>query len=206
MAEEKDTDSAPDDGVTDSDAVTPSPRHGIGPASPGTPDSADERDNAVQGETADGESDDAGDETGLEVPAELREDSEHSEPQQQVDESEDEADEDNTDGDRELVGVGAAAKTGRSGSQSSGQVAKSTGRAKKDKPTPKQRTEAEKPKRTTPLEFVRGAISELKKVVYPTGSQLANYFVVVLVFVMLVIAIVTALDYGFGWAMLKVFS
>lgn len=189
MAEEKDTDSAPDDGVTESDAVTPSPRHGIGPGTADEQDSPEELDASDSTDT-DSDGDDP------EVPEELR----AADSPATADDADDSED---SDDDRELVGVGATAK---SGSRSSGQVAKPAGRTKKDKPTPKQRAEADKPKRTTPLEFVRGAISELKKVVYPTGSQLANYFVVVLVFVLLVIAIVTALDYGFGWAMLKVFS
>lgn len=79
-------------------------------------------------------------------------------------------------------------------------------RQKKDHATPKQRSGAEQPKRTTPAAFVRGSVGELRKVVYPTRAQLGNYFIVVLVFVLLVIAIVSALDYGFGAVIVKVFS
>lgn len=46
-------------------------------------------------------------------------------------------------------------------------------------------------------------MAELKKVVWPTSSQLQQYFVVVLVFVLIMIAIVAALDLGFGTLMLK---
>lgn len=157
MAEEKDTDSAPEDGVTESRAAESSPRHGPGPVSPAEP----------------------------ELDEQLEDDSD-------------------AEDDAELVGVGAATKSaaGRSGSP----TAKASGRAKKDKPTPKQRTGEVKRKRNTPLEFCRQSISELKKVVWPTGSQLANYYVVVLIFVAVMIGIVMALDYGFGWLMLKVFS
>ena len=60
--------------------------------------------------------------------------------------------------------------------------------------------------RTTPAKFVRQSVGELRKVVYPTGQQLINYFVVVLVFVLFIIAYVSLLDLGLGWAVLKVFS
>ena len=40
----------------------------------------------------------------------------------------------------------------------------------------------------------------------PTGQQLINYFVVVLVFVLFVIAYVSLLDLGLGWAIFKIFS
>jgi preprotein translocase subunit SecE len=71
--------------------------------------------------------------------------------------------------------------------------------------TPKQRRAGtdDEHRRTTPAQFVRESVAELKKVVWPTGSQLQQYFVVVLVFVLIMIGIVAALDLGFGWLMLK---
>jgi preprotein translocase subunit SecE len=63
-----------------------------------------------------------------------------------------------------------------------------------------------KPTRTGPVTFVRESVGELRKVVYPTGQQLLNYFVVVLVFVLFVIAYVSLLDLGLGAAVFKVFS
>ena len=57
--------------------------------------------------------------------------------------------------------------------------------------------------RHNPVQFVRESAAELKKVVWPTGSQLQQYFVVVLVFVLIMIGIVAVLDLGFGWLMLK---
>ncbi len=111
------------------------------------------------------------------------------------------------DDDRELVGVGSRTSTGRGGTARSGAPATRTGGPeKKGRATPKQHSGTDGTKRATPAEFVRGSVAELKKVVYPSRSQLGNYFVVVLVFVLMVIAIVTGLDYGFGWLMLKVFS
>jgi preprotein translocase subunit SecE len=60
--------------------------------------------------------------------------------------------------------------------------------------------------RTGPVTFVKESVGELRKVVYPTGQQLLNYFVVVLVFVLFVIAYVSLLDLGMGWAIFRVFS
>jgi len=61
-------------------------------------------------------------------------------------------------------------------------------------------------KRTNPVQFTREAITELKKVVWPTWTQLQQYFLVVLVFVLIMIAIVGLLDLGFGAAILKLFG
>ena len=72
--------------------------------------------------------------------------------------------------------------------------------------TPKQQRRAragDEPRRATPAEFVRESVAELKKVVWPTGNQLQQYFVVVLVFVLIMIGIVFLLDLGFGTLMLK---
>ena len=60
--------------------------------------------------------------------------------------------------------------------------------------------------RTGPVRFVRESIGELRKVVYPTGQQVLQYFVVVLVFVLFVIAYVSLLDLGFGTAIFKIFA
>jgi preprotein translocase subunit SecE len=99
----------------------------------------------------------------------------------------------------EPAGVAAAApgaKTARAGR---------SGRAPKGAPTTK-RDQQVKPERTSPVKFVRQSIGELRKVVYPTGQQLINYFIVVLVFVLFVIGYVSLLDLGFGWAIFKIFS
>lgn len=46
--------------------------------------------------------------------------------------------------------------------------------------------------------FFRQVIAELKKVVTPTRSELINYTLVVIAFVVVVMLIVTALDFVFG--------
>ena len=101
----------------------------------------------------------------------------------------------------EPAGVAAAASGAKAKTARAGRPA----RAPKGAPTNK-RDQPAKPERTTPLKFVRQSIGELRKVVYPTGQQLINYFVVVLVFVLFVIAYVSLLDLGLGWAIFKIFS
>ena len=61
-------------------------------------------------------------------------------------------------------------------------------------------------KRTSPTTFYRQVIAELRKVVWPTRPQVINYFWVVLVFVLIMMAIVAGLDYGFGKAMFSIFA
>ena len=49
-------------------------------------------------------------------------------------------------------------------------------------------------------------MAELRKVVWPTQEQLVTYFIVVLVFVPVVMAIVSLLDLGFGKLVFAVFG
>jgi len=198
VADEKDTDPTPDGAVDGSDAAARSRRSGSRPGA----DDFDGRqpDELNADEAASVESPD----TTETLSHDLSEDLADEDRQDHDGESDDDA---GIDGDRELVGVGARTSSDRAGTaRTSGPATTGTGPQKKGRATPKQRTDVERHKRTTPAEFVRGSVAELKKVVYPTRSQLGNYFVVVLVFVLIVIAIVTALDYGFGWLMLKVFA
>jgi preprotein translocase subunit SecE len=60
--------------------------------------------------------------------------------------------------------------------------------------------------RTSPITFIRQVIAELRKVVWPTRPMVVNYFFVVLVFVLVMMAIVAGLDFGFGKAMFKIFA
>ncbi|HYP43935.1 MAG TPA: preprotein translocase subunit SecE [Propionibacteriaceae bacterium] len=109
--------------------------------------------------------------------------------------------------DKQLVAVGAAGRPQEANADIDGSVvARGDKRDKKAKATPKQKQVAEQERRTGPITFLRESVSELQKVVYPTGQQLVNYFVVVLIFVLFIIAIVTALDFAFGKAILAVFS
>jgi preprotein translocase subunit SecE len=105
---------------------------------------------------------------------------------------------------RELVAAGRASRSSvAAGEAESGS---GRGRPKKDKATPKQRRDSVEHKRTGPVTFVKQSVAELRKVVYPTGPQLANYFVVVLIFVLFIIAYVSLLDLGIGAAIFKIFA
>lgn len=54
--------------------------------------------------------------------------------------------------------------------------------------------------------FVRQVISELRKVVTPTRTELLNYTWVVLVFLVVVMLFVTAVDFGVGKLAFLVFG
>ncbi len=61
-------------------------------------------------------------------------------------------------------------------------------------------------KRTSLPVFYRQVVAELRKVVYPTRDQLVTYFVVVMVFVLIMMAIVALLDLGLGKLAFEVFN
>ena len=61
-------------------------------------------------------------------------------------------------------------------------------------------------RRTTPGVFVNQSVGELRKVIWPTATQLRQYFIVVLLFVLFIVAYVGLLDALFGWIMLKLFG
>lgn len=71
--------------------------------------------------------------------------------------------------------------------------------------TPRDSRGGDRP-RTGPVTFLRQVNAELRKVVYPTQKQLATYFVVVLVFVMVMMAIVSLLDLAFGRLVFELFT
>ena len=64
----------------------------------------------------------------------------------------------------------------------------------------------EKRHRTTPAEFVRQCIDELRRVVWPSVNQWQQYFVVVLIFVLFMLAFASLLDLGYGTALLRLFG
>jgi preprotein translocase subunit SecE len=99
------------------------------------------------------------------------------------------------------VGAGAVVKSATTGAEARERSA----RKAKDAAT-KRRDQPVKVERTTPAKFVRESVGELRKVVYPTGQQLINYFIVVLVFVLFIIAYVSLLDLGLGALIFRIFS
>ena len=54
--------------------------------------------------------------------------------------------------------------------------------------------------------FIRQVFAELRKVVTPTRRELVSYTAVVLVFVVIMMALVAGLDFGFGWLVNLVFG
>ena len=122
------------------------------------------------------------------------------------------ADKENAEGDNGVPAAQDPAREVARAAASSRPVRKSSSAAasedKKDHATPKQRAvgAAKARKRTTPAAFVRESAGELRKVVWPTATQLRQYFIVVLVFVLLVILYVSALDLLFGWSLLQLFG
>ena len=54
--------------------------------------------------------------------------------------------------------------------------------------------------------FIRQVFSELRKVVTPTRRELISYTLVVLAFVIIMMALVTGFDFGFGWLVAVVFG
>lgn len=54
--------------------------------------------------------------------------------------------------------------------------------------------------------FYRQIIAELRKVVWPTRSQLSTYTTVVIAFVVVMIGLVTVIDWGFSEAVKYVFG
>ena len=60
--------------------------------------------------------------------------------------------------------------------------------------------------RTTPAVFIRQIVAELRKVIWPTRQELITYTTVALVFIIVMVAIVTSLDYGFTKLVFAVFG
>lgn len=65
---------------------------------------------------------------------------------------------------------------------------------------------ATKSGRTSPITFYRQAVAELRKVVWPTRPQVVNYFFIVLVFVLFMMALVSGLDLAMSKIMFKIFT
>jgi preprotein translocase subunit SecE len=76
-------------------------------------------------------------------------------------------------------------------------------------PAPEKATKPGRPAqqdRVTPVRFVREVIQELRKVVWPTRRELVTYTTVSLVFILVMVGIVTSLDYGFTELVRAVFG
>ncbi|GHH41508.1 preprotein translocase subunit SecE [Streptomyces sp. CA-294286] len=76
--------------------------------------------------------------------------------------------------------------------------------------TPKKARKGGKRGKKGPLgrlaQFYRQIVAELRKVVWPTRSQLSTYTTVVIIFVVIMIGIVTVIDQGFSSVVKYVFG
>jgi preprotein translocase subunit SecE len=77
-------------------------------------------------------------------------------------------------------------------------------KAKKRAAAPPPKPQAEE--RTSPAQFLREVRGELRKVAWPTRSEVINYSIIVFVTVVILTSIIAALDYAFGEAVLKLFE
>jgi preprotein translocase subunit SecE len=59
---------------------------------------------------------------------------------------------------------------------------------------------------TAPTRFVRESVSEMRKVLWPSRSELVTYSIVVIVFVVIMVALVAGLDIGFAKLTLLMFG
>jgi len=57
-----------------------------------------------------------------------------------------------------------------------------------------------------PMRYVRESVSEMRKVLWPSRNELVTYSIVVIVFVVIMVAIVAGLDFGFAKLVLEVFG
>ena len=57
-----------------------------------------------------------------------------------------------------------------------------------------------------PTRFVRESVSEMRKVLWPSRTELVTYAIVVIVFVVIMVAIVAGLDFGFTKLVLALFG
>lgn len=65
---------------------------------------------------------------------------------------------------------------------------------------------APRKKRTTPTLYYRQIVAELRKVVWPTRTELGTYTSVVIVFVLCIIAVIALFDFGLTHAVQAVFG
>ncbi|HTN78595.1 MAG TPA: preprotein translocase subunit SecE [Acidimicrobiales bacterium] len=75
-------------------------------------------------------------------------------------------------------------------------------REKRAAPTPR----PPKQERTSPGQFLHEVRGELRKVAWPTKSEVVNYSIIVLIAVVLLTALIAGLDWLFGSAILHLYN
>jgi len=74
------------------------------------------------------------------------------------------------------------------------------------RPAPQAARPEAKEGRTGPVQFVREVRGELRKVSWPTRSEVRNYSIIVFVTVVVLTAYISAIDFAFGEAIFKLFE
>ncbi|MCP5028592.1 MAG: preprotein translocase subunit SecE [Actinomycetia bacterium] len=72
--------------------------------------------------------------------------------------------------------------------------------------TRKQPQARPKQDRTSPGQFIKEVRGELRKVAWPTRSEVINYSIVVIVGLVFLTALIALLDFGFGELVLRLFD
>lgn len=87
--------------------------------------------------------------------------------------------------------------------QRQGQLAPDGTAARREAPRPQARPAKE---RIGAAEYVRQVRAELRKVAWPTRSEVINYSIIVLLALLFLTALIFALDYAFGKAVIFLFQ
>jgi preprotein translocase subunit SecE len=87
--------------------------------------------------------------------------------------------------------------------QRQGQLTADGSPATRKRPAPAQPS---REPRTSPAQFIREVRAELRKVAWPSRSEVINYSIIVLVTVVVLTAFVAALDFVFGEAIFQLFD
>jgi preprotein translocase subunit SecE len=90
--------------------------------------------------------------------------------------------------------------------QKQGQLGEDGAPARRERRPPTQTRPTEREKRTKPTEFVKEVRSELRKVAWPTRAETINYSLIVFVALVVLMAFVGLMDYGFGEFVLRLFN
>jgi preprotein translocase subunit SecE len=88
--------------------------------------------------------------------------------------------------------------------QRQGQLGADGAPAARKRPAPQAPRPTEE--RTTPRQFLREVRGELRKVAWPTRSEVINYSIIVLFTVAILTAYIALLDFGFGEAIFRLFE
>jgi preprotein translocase subunit SecE len=89
--------------------------------------------------------------------------------------------------------------------QKQGQLGADGAPAARKRPAP-QAPRPGKDERTGPVQFLREVRGELRKVAWPSQSEIVNYSIIVLITVVVLTAYIATLDYVFGEAIFKLFE